>query len=113
MDESKSSENEPIWAKYVGTEVGIFSPNGPIVIGKMNQPNIKRGYVDFIPSLVNEADDKRVRVETKRPTTISLDIIDSGSVIIRPLSDGYIVDRAEYLNRVANEKDKRIGFNSS
>jgi len=112
MDRQEQSDDTPIWAKYVGREVGIFSTNGPIVIGKMGKPNLKYGYIEFLPSLVNEPDDKHVHAESKLPTTIALHVIEDGNVIIRPLKDGYTLERAEFLNRNSDEK-RNIGFNDA
>lgn len=108
--ENDNPEREPIWKPYVYQEVCVETEKGTI-IGVMNNPNVREGYVDFAPSLVFEADGETVRVEEVFPTRISLGLLEKKDCLIRPLREGYLEQRAREINRIAKRK-QGMGFNS-
>lgn len=109
-DSYKTPRKGPIWKPFVGKEIKLFFEKGNIY-GVLNQPNIKEGYVDFLPVMIQEVDSSKVYLETKIPLTMALSKFQDPELIIRPLKEGALEKEVKYLNDNI-DKDISIGFNS-
>lgn len=90
----------------LGREVIIFCPSGDF-LGVMHSINPGTNEVYLFPSVVSLPDGKQMRLETERPTTISLSNFDRGrNYSIRPVNDGYM----EQFVRLSEKGSAYVGF---
>ena len=107
------SENPgPIWKPYIGREVSFEFTNST-VMGVLRGVNVASNYVEFMPSIVSDADDKHLYLEKHVPTIITLPLIETGKYIIRPLRDGYLEARVKHLNNQVDKVSVNIGFSAA
>jgi hypothetical protein len=90
----------------LGHEVLISCQSGDF-LGKLHSVDTGSNEVYLIPSVVYLPDGKQMRLETERPTTISLSCFDRGrNYSIRPLIDGYM----EQIVRLSTKGNSTVGF---
>lgn len=102
-------ETKPVWEEYMGKEV-ILQYGGGIVFGKMNI-DLERNCIDFIPYMSYEANGKNVRLETKTPRRISLNIFGTDkSWDIQTLLNGDLEKKVETINSEVGSSRGPMGF---
>jgi hypothetical protein len=108
----ENSNDEPRWKPYVGREVQ-FVLNTETLFGVLNEPNLKKGYADFLPYWSTEADGERIRIEKEVPLRVSLSILEKAEAIIRPFISGSMEARSSAINdSIEKKKNTKLGFSS-
>lgn len=79
-------------------------------MGKLHSIDTGSNEVYLFPSVVYLPDGKQMRLETERPTTISLSCFERGrAYAIRPLNDGYM----EQIVMLSTRGNTVMGFGHS
>ncbi len=91
---------------HVGNEVAINCNSGQF-FGVLHSISIPAGEIYLFPSLVYEADGKRMRIEHKLPTVISLGNFTGGKdYAIKALGEGYLREAVA----LSHKNSGKLGF---